>query len=98
MKTSDKLRESWEPIARDGAIMSTKPYPTSTPAHTYPLVLWARMRHKNTAELTASELRQALRWCWKVEPIKHKLCNMPDVRKHYWEKTAQTTTTTKEQR
>jgi hypothetical protein len=82
LRTSGATRGSWK--------MSTIPYVNTTrkATPTYPLVMFARSRNKNTADLTSSELRQFLKWLWAVEPIKKKLCVLPDVGKgRYWQRT-----------
>ena len=51
------------------------PYvPRTTDKTVLPIVLYARGIQKNTAEFTAKDLRNFLKWLWKVEPIKNKLC------------------------
>lgn len=65
--------------------MATSPYVkkiTVADKQTLPIVLYARSIQKNTAEFTQKDLRNYLRWLWKVEPIKKKLCVLPQ--KKYW--------------
>ena len=51
---------------------------------TYPIVQYARAIKKNTAEFTAKDLKNFLRWLWKTEPYKNKLWRPTSGRRGYF--------------